>query len=52
MKLMLIFIVLDVLTLLAYPVVFTHARLRRILKPNGSIRLANFVIPGSITPGK
>jgi hypothetical protein len=32
MKLILLFIVLDFLTLLAYPVVFAHGKLRRILQ--------------------
>ena len=34
MKLKLIFVVMDLLSLLAYPIVFLHDRLQRILKPS------------------
>ena len=34
-KLNLLFIAMDFLTLLAYPIVFMHGMMRRILKPQG-----------------
>ena len=45
MKLNFLFIVMDLLTLLAYPIVFVYAKLRRFAKSKEGIRLANvFVI--------
>ena len=52
MKLNFIFIVMDLLTLLAYPIVFVHGNLRRILKPSEHIPLENFVMPSSVMSGK
>ncbi len=40
MKLKLLFIVMDVLTLLAYPIVFMYARVRLFSKPNLSTVVA------------
>ena len=40
MKLNLIFIVMDLLTLLAYPIAFMHGRIRQLLKERGDIVLA------------
>ncbi len=34
-KLNLLFIAMDLLTLLAYPIVFMHGKMRRILRPQG-----------------
>ena len=42
MKLNSLFIVMDLLTLLAYPIVFVHGKLRQISKPKESINPANF----------
>jgi hypothetical protein len=42
MKLNFIFILIDLFTLLAYPIVFVHAKLHRFEKPKEGIRLANF----------
>ena len=40
MKLNLLFIVMDLLTLLAYPIVFVHGKLHQFLKSKESIALA------------
>ena len=40
MKLNLIFIAMDLLTLMAYPIVFIHGKLRWFLKTKGSVALA------------
>jgi len=49
MKLNLLFIVMELLTLLAYPIVFVHGKLRRFLNSRESIPLANLVVAGSVT---
>ena len=50
MKLNLLFIAMDLLILLAYPIVFVHGKLRQFSKPKESITLANLIgIGGSIT---
>jgi len=41
MKLNLIFIVMELLTLLAYPIVFVHGRLRRFSKSKERIPVSN-----------
>jgi hypothetical protein len=41
MKLNMIFIVMDLLTLLAYPVVFMYGILRHFSKPKENVTLAN-----------
>jgi hypothetical protein len=43
LRLNLFFIVMDVLTLLAYPIVFVHGKLRRFSKPKEDIALTNLV---------
>ncbi len=40
MKLNLLFMAMDILTLLAYPIVFIHARVHLILKPRLNIVVA------------
>ncbi len=40
MKLNLLFIVMDLLTLLAYPIVFAHGKLRQFAKPKEGVVLA------------
>jgi hypothetical protein len=47
MKLNLIFIVMDFLTVLAYPIVFVHGRLGRFSKSRKNINLADllFAVP-------
>jgi hypothetical protein len=41
MKLNLLFILMDLLTILAYPIVFVHGRLLRYSKPKKHIHLPN-----------
>ena len=50
MKLSLLFIVMDVLTLLAYPIVFAHGKLRQFAKPKKGDALASVPIP--VGPGR
>jgi hypothetical protein len=52
MKLNLLFIVMDLLTLLAYPIVFVHGKLRKFSKPKESIPLANLLVTVPVTPGR
>jgi len=52
LKLNLLFIVMDLLTLLAYPIVFVHSRLRQFSKSKESIQLANLLGTGLITAGR
>ena len=51
-KLKLLFIVMDLLTILAYPIVFVHGKLRQFIKSKESIALTNLLVTGSITPGR
>jgi NADH:ubiquinone oxidoreductase subunit 3 (subunit A) len=50
MKLNLIFIVMDVLTVLAYPIVYVYGKLRLFAKTKESITPANELITSSIAP--
>jgi len=52
MKLNLFFIVMELLILLAYPVVFVYGRLRQFSKSKESILLENLSVIGSMPPGK
>jgi len=52
MKLKLLFIVMDLLTLLAYPIVFVHGKLLQFSNSKGSIPLANLLVPVPVTPGR
>ena len=52
MKLNLFFIVMELLILLAYPVVFVYGRLRQFSKSKESILLENLLVIGSMPPGK
>jgi len=45
MKLSLLFIVMDLLTILAYPIVFLHGKLRRFSKSKEGITLALVPVP-------
>ncbi|MBI5950403.1 MAG: hypothetical protein HY865_01985 [Chloroflexi bacterium] len=45
MKLNLLFIVMDLLTILAYPIVFLHGKLRRLSKPKEDRALALVPVP-------
>lgn len=48
----LLVIVMDLLTLLAYPIVFVYGKLRQFSKSKESITLANLLVTGSVTPGR
>jgi hypothetical protein len=50
-KLNLLFIIMDLLTLLAYPIVFAHGKQRQFSKSKESITLANLLVSGSVTAG-
>ena len=52
MKLSLLFIVMDLLTLLAYPIVFVYGKLRQFSKSKESIPVPNLFVAVPITPGK
>jgi hypothetical protein len=52
MKLNLIFIVMELLTLLAYPIVFVHSKLRPFSKSKERIPVPNLLIIVPVTPGK
>ena len=52
MKLSLLFIVMDLLTLLAYPIVFVHGKLRQFSKSKVSIPVLNLFAAIPVIPGK
>jgi len=52
MKLNLLFIVMDLLTLLAYAIVFVHGKLRQFSKLKESMPLVNLLVSGSATAGR
>jgi hypothetical protein len=49
-RLNLFFIVMDLLTVLAYPIVFVHGKLLRGSNSKGSIQLAKYLVPVPVTP--
>ena len=50
MKLNFLFIVMDLLTLLAYPIVFVHGKLHQFYKSKESVPLANILVTASVMP--
>lgn len=50
MKLKFLFIVMDVLTLLAYPIVYVDGKLRQFSKSKESIQLSKFSFTYFVTP--
>ena len=50
MKLNLMFLVMYLLTLLAYPIVFVYGKLRQFSKSKESINLANLSVTASAIP--
>jgi hypothetical protein len=52
MKLTLLFIAMDLLTLLVYPLVFVDGRLRQFSTPKVSITLADLLVTRPVTPGR
>jgi len=51
MKLNLLFIVMDLLTLLAYPILFVHGKIRQFSRQKENMALANSIITGSVAAG-
>ena len=51
MKLNLLFIVMDLLTLLAYPILFVYSKIRQFSKSKESMALAKLLITGSVAAG-
>ena len=49
MRLSLLFIVMDLLTVLAYPIVFVHGKLRPFAKSKENVPLANRFVISSAT---
>jgi hypothetical protein len=49
-KLNLIFIVMDLLSLLVYPIIFIHGKLRRLSISNGNIAPGNVLARGTVAP--
>ena len=52
MKLNLLFIMMDLLTLLAYPIVFMHSKLRQLSNSREGTPLANLLVTVPVTPGR
>jgi hypothetical protein len=50
MKLNFLFIVMDLLTLLAYPIVFVYAKLHQFSKPKEGVGLANVFVILPVAP--
>ncbi len=50
MKLKILFIVMDLLTILAYPIVFLHGKLRHLAKPKEGV--ARALVPVPAMPGR
>jgi hypothetical protein len=48
MKINLLFIIMDLLTLLAYPILFMYSKIRQLPKSKENIPLANLLITGSV----
>jgi len=51
-KLNLLFIAMELLTLLAYPIVFVHGKLRLFAKSRESVSVSNLFVAGPVTQGK
>ena len=52
MKLSLLFIVMDLLTLLAYPIMFVHGKLRQFSKSKENIPGPNLLVVVAVTPDR
>ena len=52
LKLKLLFVVMDLLTLLAYLIVFVHSKLRRVSKSKERMPVPNLLIIVPVAPGK
>jgi hypothetical protein len=51
-KLNLLFIAMELLTLLAYPIVFVHGKLCRFAKSRETVRVPNLFVVIPLAPGK
>ena len=51
MKLNLLFIIMDLLTLLAYPILFVQGKLRRFARSKENMALTNLLVTGSVAAG-
>ena len=52
MKLKMLFVVMDLFILLAYPFVFMHRKLRQFSKSRESFPVPNLLVMGAVTPGR
>jgi hypothetical protein len=52
LKLNLLFIVMDLLTVLAYPIVFVHNKLRQFSKSKESAPVPDLFVTVPVTPGR
>jgi hypothetical protein len=52
MKLNLLFILMDLLTLLAYPIVLVHGKLRQFSRSEESISPVNLLVPVTVKSGR
>ena len=52
MKLNLLFIVMELLILMAYPVLFVYSKLHQVSRAKASLPLANIPVIGSVSPGR
>jgi hypothetical protein len=52
LKLNLLFIVMDLLTVLAYPIVFVHNKLRQFSKSKESTPVPDLLVTVPVTPGR
>ena len=51
MKLNLLFILMDLLTLLAYPILFVYGKIRQLSRSKENMALAKLLITGSVAAG-
>ena len=51
MKLNLLFIIMDLLTLLAYPILFLHSKIRQFSRSKENMALTNLLVTGSVAAG-
>ena len=52
MKLNLFFVVMDLLTLLAYPIVFVYGKLHQFSRPKETAPLANLLVTAPVASGR
>ena len=52
MKLKMLFVVMDLFILLAYPFVLMHGKLRQFSKSRESLPVPNLLVIGPVTPGR